>query len=252
MVGKSALGHPDGIDSVATLVRAIERRDTLSRREREALGAAISVERTVPARGTILAAHHPTEASTLLLEGMIARQIHLPTGKREIMAVHVPGDFVDLHSFLLKSLDHDVVALTDTRVATVPHDRLRRITENEPHLSRLLWFLTTVDAAVHRQWFAVRGRAAAGRIAHLLCELQMRLEIVGLADDHGFALPLTQADLGDMTGLTAIHVNRTLKRLRESSLAEVQGGRVTIPDLAKLRALAEFDPTYLYAQHRSS
>jgi CRP-like cAMP-binding protein len=143
-----------------------------------------------------------------------------------------------------------VVALSDVRVALFPHSVLRRLTETEPHLARMLWLLTVIDAAVHREWTARLGHSAAVRIAHLLCELQMRLEAVDLATAEGFAIDLTQADLGDMTGLTPVHVNRTLRKLREANLAVVRDGYVSIPDRGRLRDFAGFDPTYLYLDKR--
>jgi CRP-like cAMP-binding protein len=164
--------------------------------------------------------------------------------------MHVPGDFVDLHSLLLKRLDHDVVALTKIRVALVPHVVLRRLTETEPHLARMLWLLTVIDAAIHREWIGRLGHSAAVRIAHLLCELQARFGVVGLATPEGFPIDLTQSDLGDMTGLTPVHVNRTLRKLREAGLAVVRDGYASIPDLPRLRDFAGFDPTYLYLENQ--
>ncbi len=235
-------------DVVDALVRALERRDTVSAREREALAAAVGEVRLHPAGNTLIRAHRQTESSTLLIDGMIGREFTTAEGKRQIVALHVAGDFVDLHSLLLKSLDHDVTALTDVKVALFPHAALRRITKTEPHLARMLWLLTVVDAAIHREWIARAGHSAAVKVAHLLCELQVRLAIVGRADDTGFTLDLTQTDLGDMAGLTSVHVNRTLRKLREAGLALVRDGLASIPDLQKLRDFAGFDPTYLYAE----
>lgn len=235
-------------DIVGSLVRALARRDALPAREQAALAAAVSEIKVAPAGATLVGAQVIVENSTLLVEGFIARLYHSTSGRRQIVAIHVPGDFVDLHSMPLKKLDHDVVALTDVRFAHVPHAALRRITETEPHLTRMLWFLTAADAAIQREWTAALGHSAAGRIAHRFCELQLRLAIVGRADPAGYALPLTQADLADMTGLTAVHVNRTLRHLREAGLMTFRDGRVTIPDLARLHAFASFDPLYLYTE----
>ncbi|UAK26350.1 Crp/Fnr family transcriptional regulator [Sphingomonas nostoxanthinifaciens] len=238
----------DAEEPIDTLVRALERRDDVSARERAALAAAVGDVRVHPPGDVLIRAGALTESSTLLLEGMLSRQFYLGEDKRQIVAAHVAGDFVDLHSLLLKRLDHDVVALSDVKVALFPHAALRRITEKEPHLARLLWLLTVIDAAVHREWTGRLGHSAAVRVAHLLCELQMRLTIVGGGSDQGFPLALTQADIGDMTGLTGIHVNRTLRKLRESGLVIVRAGYVSVPDVAHLRAFARFDPTYLYAE----
>jgi len=186
----------------------------------------------------------------LLLDGLLARVFYMSEGKRQIVAMHLPGDFVDLHSLLLKRLDHDVVALSEVRVALVPHTVLRTLTETEPHLARMLWLLTVIDAAIHREWIGRLGHSAAVRIAHLLCELHARFAVVGLATPEGFAIDLTQADLGDMTGLTPVHINRTLRKLREANLAVMRDGYAAIPDLRHLQEFADFDPTYLYLENR--
>jgi len=232
------------------LVRALERRDTLSEAERDALAQAIAEVRIYAPNDTLIRAGVTAEYSTLLVSGLLGRAYYMSEGKRQIVAMHLPGDFVDLHSLLLKRLDHDVVALTDVRVALFPHAILRRMTETEPHLARMLWLLTVIDAAIHREWTGRLGHSAAVRIAHLLCELQTRMAVVGLATPEGFAIDLTQADIGDMTGLTPVHVNRTLRKLREANLAVVRDGYAAIPDLDKLRDFAGFDPTYLYLEKR--
>jgi len=203
-----------------------------------------------PPGDTLIRAGVSAEYSTLLVDGLLGRVFYMSEGKRQIVAMHVPGDFVDLHSMLLKRLDHDVIAMSEVRVALVPHAVLRTLTETEPHLARMLWLLTVIDAAIHREWIGRLGHSAAVRIAHLLCELQMRFAVVGLTTPEGFPFDLTQADLGDMTGLTPVHVNRTLRKLREAGLAVIRDGFASIPDLRHLQEFAGFDPTYLYLEHR--
>jgi len=232
------------------LIRALERRDTLSDREREALIKAIAEIRVHPPGDTLIRAGVSAEYSTLLVDGLLGRVFYMSEGKRQIVAMHVRGDFVDLHSMLLKRLDHDVIAMSEVRVALVPHAVLRTLTETEPHLARMLWLLTVIDAAIHREWIGRLGHSAAVRIAHLLCELQMRFAVVGLTTPEGFPFDLTQADLGDMTGLTPVHVNRTLRKLREAGLAVIRDGFASIPDLRHLQEFAGFDSTYLYLEHR--
>ena len=239
---------PGDLDIVAVLIRALERRDRLSAQERDALAAVVGEVRIHPQGDTLIRAGVVADHSTLLLDGMLGRVFYMSEGKRQVVALHTPGDFVDLHSLLLKRLDHDVVAMSEVRVALFPHAGLRKLTETEPHLARMLWLLTVIDAAIHREWIARLGHSAAVRIAHLLCELHARLLVVGGATREGFAIDLTQADLGDMTGLTPVHVNRTLRKLREAGLAIVRDGYASIPDIAKLRDFAGFDPTYLYLE----
>lgn len=248
--GARARTESEDTATVDLLIRALERRDALSAREREALARAIAEVRIYAPGDTLIRAGVSAEYSTLLVDGLLARAFYMSEGKRQIVAMHVPGDFVDLHSLLLKRLDHDVVALTEVRVALVPHNLLRALTETEPHLARMLWLLTVIDAAVHREWTGRLGHSAAVRIAHLLCELHARFGVVGLSTREGFPINLTQADLGDMTGLTPVHVNRTVRKLREANLAVVRDGYASIPDLRRLQEFADFDPTYLYLENR--
>jgi CRP-like cAMP-binding protein len=185
--------------------------------------------------------------SILLLDGMAARYKLLSGGRRQISAIHVAGDFVDLHGFLLKVLDHGVVALSSCTIATVPHELLKTITETSPHLTRMLWLSTLIDASIHREWIANTGRRAAlERTAHLICELYTRLKAVGRVEEWSFRLALTQAGLGDALGLSLVHVNRVVQALRAEQLVTWEGRVVTILDWVRLSGLAEFDPTYLH------
>ncbi|HUD95325.1 Crp/Fnr family transcriptional regulator [Sphingobium sp.] len=232
-------------------IAKLRARDELSSQEEDAIRAAVAEVRIYEPDLTVIRRAEQLTHSTLLLDGFMCRYKDLSDGQRQISELHVSGDFVDLHSFTLKYLDHDIMTLTPCRVALVPHEKLQEITEQHPHLARLYWFLTNIDAAVHREWELSLGRrSAVARIAHLFCELQVRLCIVGMADDRGFELPLTQAELAECSGLTAVHVNRSLKALREDGLVEFRRSRVELRSLEKLRMLAEFDPMYLYVDRR--
>ena len=238
-------------DPVATLLLKLRRRDEIGVREEEVLRNAVAEVRSFPAGRTIVRSGQVLEQSMLLVDGLLARFKDLSDGQRQIMEIHVAGDFADLHGFPLKRLDHDVGALTAVRMAFVPHAELVRITEEEPHLARILWMSSLIDAAIQRERIlSVGRRAARSRIAHLLCELYLRLEVVGLADDGAYDLPLTQLDLGDATGLTSVHVNRMLRELREERLLTFRGGRVAIHDWERLKQAAEFDPTDLHLECR--
>lgn len=232
-------------------LRKLRARDEVSAEEERVIREAAGPAREVPARTTIIRAGDLLSASTLLLDGLMCRYKDLRNGERQITELHVAGDFVDLHSFTLKRLDHNIMALSPCRIALVPHERLTRITEEHPHLARIYWFTTNLDAAIHREWELSLGRRTAlSKTAHLLCELQVRLGLVDLADDVGYDLRLTQIDLAECLGLTAVHVNRTLRQLREQGLVTVNKGRVEILDPAGLRKVAEFDPAYLYLERR--
>ena len=239
------------LSPIDRLVRKLERRDTVSAEEKRILERAVARIETVAAHEDIIVEGVPQTESRLLLEGVSCRYKAMSDGRRQIMEIHFAGDFIDLHSFTLKHLDHNVGAATRVSLAVVPHTALRDITEAQPHLTRLLWFSTLLDAAIHREWVVSAGRRSAlARIAHLFCELFLRLQVVGLGDDHAYPLPLTQEDMADVCGLTPVHVNRTLQELRGTGAVEWQRGIVTIKDWPALQAIAEFDPTYLFLNHQ--
>jgi len=245
------LKESDAADAIAGLLLKLRARDLIGDEEEAVLRASVAEVQEHPG-GRVLVRHGTTlSASTLLVEGIVCRFKDLADGQRQIMELHVGGDFVDLHGFLLKQLDHNVGSMTPVRIAVVPHDALRGITETHPHLGRMLWFSTLLDAAIHREKILSIGRRSAlARIAHIFCELFVRLRIIGLAKDSGYALPLTQADLADVTGLTSVHVNRMLKKLRDDNLLTFRGGIVTIGDWDRLQRVAEFDPAYLHLERR--
>ena len=222
-------------------------RDALTEEERMVLDSAVSQVRTVPARQQLMARGELTTTSTLLLEGFMCRYLDDREGYRQLVSMHVPGDFVDLHGFPMRRLDHDICTLGPCTVATVEHRTLEEIVAERPHLTRWLWFSTLLDAAIHREWIFRLGRLGAeGRVAHFFCELNARLEMVELAADGQFSLPATQADVAEACGITGVHVNRVLRAMRERGLLRFRSGEVRILDLARLTALAEFDPAYLY------
>ncbi len=236
---------------IETHLLKLKARDELSAGQEQAVRNMIAEVRDVRADKTIIRAGEELSFSVLLIEGILCRYKDLRDGSRQISELHVTGDFADLHGFTLKRLDHSVLALTPCQIALVAHERIEAMTAEHPHLARLWWFTTNMDAAIHREWVLSLGRRSAlSRTAHLFCELRVRLGIVGRADDTGYDLPLTQTDLAECLGLTPVHVNRTLKELRTRGLVEFRGGRVAIHDRAGLERVAEFDPAYLYLESR--
>jgi CRP-like cAMP-binding protein len=233
-------------------LRKIRARDEITAAEEEAIRTCVTEIRDISTNSRIIRANEPLEVSTILLDGLACRYKDLRNGERQITELHVAGDYMDLHSFTLKRLDHDVLALTPCRIAITPHDRLRKITEDFPHLTRVYWFATNLDAAIHREWVLSLGRRpAAARIAHLFCELYIRLGISGLTEKLSYALNLTQAELAECLGLTAVHVNRMLRELREQGLVTFREARVSILNWEGLQHAGEFDPSYLYLEQRS-
>jgi CRP-like cAMP-binding protein len=229
----------------------LKARDTMTLEEERVLGDAVARTQEVASDKVVVRAGEELHVSILLLEGLMCRYKDLRNGQRQIMELHVPGDFVDLHSFLLKRLDHNVMSLVPSRIALVPHDNLTAITERHPHLARLLWLTTLIDAAIHREWLVSLGRRSAiARIAHFFCEMHVRLDVVELGDPAGFPLDITQTDLAECLGLTSVHVNRTLKQLRNAELAVFRDGRVDILNPTGLKRTAEFQPDYLQIERR--
>lgn len=234
---------------VTTLVDKLSLRDSISPGEIEALRDVLGALRETRAGTEIVREHTHPQHSTLLISGFSARYVTVADGGRQITQLNISGDFIDLHSLLMKQMDHGVVALTDCVIAPAPHAKLIALTETHPHLTRLLWLDTIIDAAIHRQWLAAMGRRSGlGHLAHLICELYLRLQAVGQAGDLAFNLPLTQSVLGDALGLSPVHVSRLTTELRGEGLVSWSGGRIEIRDWRRLAELAEFDPTYLRLQ----
>jgi CRP-like cAMP-binding protein len=234
------------VNRLTHLIRYLECRDHVSEEEKLALKSLPWRIKTFAADETIIRQGDVRTESCLLLEGFAARSQGMAEGTRQFTAVHVAGDFVDLHAFTLKIMDHDVMSMKACTAAIVPHQSLKQLSEDFPHLSRLLWLTTTIDGAIQRAWIVSMGRRSArDRLAHLICELFIRLKSVGLVTGNSFDLPVTQIDLADIMGLSAVHANRTLQSLRREEAVTWEGKTVTIPDWDQLTSLAQFDPTYL-------
>jgi CRP-like cAMP-binding protein len=229
------------------LIRKFEYLHDLSDAEKVVLAGLVSKHVEIAADADILCDGDRPRTSNLLLEGVVFRYQITPDGKRQIMSFHIPGDIFDAQNFLLESMDHSVGALTACKVAVIPHERLRALTEEHPRLARAVWKDTLVDAAVFREWIVNVGRRNAyQRIAHLVCELYARMEIVGLAKDGRMAWPFTQTEIGDATGLSVVHVNRTMQELRHDKLISLGSPSLTIHDWEALQGAGQFDPRYLH------
>ncbi|WP_232725676.1 Crp/Fnr family transcriptional regulator [Qipengyuania seohaensis] len=187
-----------------------------------------------------------TDRSTMLIEGYVFRTIE-SGDRRYIVGVQVPGDFVDLHGFALKRLDHSIVAAGPVKVGTVSHESLRRVMQERPNIARAMWFATLLDASIHRKWIQILEQLdAPKRIAHLYAELHKRLELVGRNVPRTLRTPFTQIDLADMCGVSAIHANRAVGKLRELGVAEIRRGDLYTEDWERLQRYARFNADYLY------
>ena len=225
-------------------------RHELSGAELEALESAVSRTITIEPRTTLVNRGDRLENSYYLMEGTMLRHLDDKRGERQLVGVNIAGDFVDLHGYPMKRLDHSVQSLDRVTVAEVPHRRITDMLSDSPHLARLLWFSTLLDAAMHREWIFRLGRLnAEGRIAHLISELIERLRYVGLYDGARFPIPLLQRDYAEACGITPVHANRSFRTLKERGVVDLDGGgRLRILDEDALKRLCGFDGSYLYGE----
>ena len=183
----------------------------------------------------------------VVLEGFSCVYKLTSEGKRQIMALHVPGDIPDLQSLHLDIIDINIASISACKLGYVQHDDLHRLFKRHPRLNDAFWRQTLVDAAIFREWLLNIGqREAYTRIAHIICEILLRLKAVGLVEDETFTMPVTQAELADATGMTPVHMNRVLQTLRTDGLISGKRNQMHIPDWQKLVEAGEFDPIYLH------
>ncbi len=183
----------------------------------------------------------------MVLTGLACRYKVLRDGRRQIMAFLIPGDLCDAEIFILKAMDHGVAAMTPTTTALVSAEVMRETLREPGNLGEGLWWGTMTDLGVLRERIIDHGRRnAKERIAHLLYEMLVRYRMVGLAGDNSFDFPITQVDLADATGLTPVHANRTLQKLKADGLVERSGRVIRVLDPAGLKRVAQFNAGYLH------
>lgn len=233
--------------TIALLIRKLEVLGPLTDEERRVVGGLHLCSRPVAADCDLVHEGERRSHCLLLVEGFACRYKMSQNGARQIVSFHIPGDFVDLQSLLLGTMDHSIAAITPVQVAAVPHATLLGWTQPYPNLVHLLWRDTLIDAATFREWVVnVGGRTAYQRTAHLLCELVARLRAVGLARGDTCDLPISQVKLADALGLSPVHTNRMLQQLRGEGLIELGGGLLVVHDWEELKQAGGFDPTYLH------
>ncbi|TXN72833.1 helix-turn-helix domain-containing protein [Methylobacterium sp. WL6] len=235
------------------LVRKLEGFASLSEADKAVLKQISVPSQAVPLRADLVREGEAPKGVFLILEGMACRHKVRANGARQITAYLVPGDLCDLDVALLDTMDHSITTLSACRVVRIAPETIAEVMENHPQIARALRMTTLVDEATLREWLVNVGcRSALERVAHLFCELQVRLAAVGLAEDKSYDLPLTQEALADTTGLSSVHLNRTLQELRRQGLIKLQRRRLTILDLPRLKALAEFKANYLHLGERAA
>ena len=234
------------------LILKLEQFTRLSSDDKLALEqAAARKVRRLGSREDIIQEGDSPRSINLILDGWACRYKVLEDGRRQIVAFLIPGDLCDIRMFILKQMDHSIGALTPVTVAEIPADAILEIADTSTRLSRALWWNSLVEEAIAREWTTNLGqREAIERLAHLFCELFLRLRSVGLTDSqsgqHSFELPVTQEQLADATGMSTVHVNRTLQEMRDTGLIVLKGKMLSIPNPEMLRSVAMFNPNYLH------
>lgn len=186
----------------------------------------------------------------LILSGWACRYKQLEDGRRQVVSFFLPGDMCDLNVFILKEMDYSIGTITPVTIADLSREFFDEISAGYPRIATALWWETLVNAAIQREWTMNLGqRTASERMAHLLCEIYFRLRLGGLTDDSSCDFPLTQSDLADATGLSKVHVNRTLQELRATGLIVLKGKTLTVPSLERLMNTGLFNPNYLHMEH---
>jgi CRP-like cAMP-binding protein len=194
----------------------------------------------------------PPLSCSLILRGFAFRQKLVSNGARQIISIHIPGEFVDLQNVLFDVADDSVQSLGRSEVAVLPKDAMAELFAAHPNIRRAAWLDTLIDSSVFREWVVNLGRRdARGRIAHLLCELMARLKASGLMDSDVCDFPLTQEQIADATGLTPVHTNRTLQTLRKDGLISLSSNRLTVLDWNKLADAGDFNDRYLHHASRT-
>jgi CRP-like cAMP-binding protein len=235
--------HPEH----SPLVRKLESIFTLMDDERQAL-LNLPMQVVVIKEGQdIVRAGDSPSRSCLLLSGFTCTYKITGAGKRQIVSFGIPGDMPDLQSLHLDILDNSVSTLTQCRVGFIAHEVLRDLCDRFPRITTAFWRESLIDAAIFREWVTNVGqREAYARMAHIFCELIVRLRAVGLVEDHRCDLPITQAEFADAIGVSTVHVNRVLQEMRANGIIELSGDRLYVPDWETLKRAGDFDPVYLH------
>jgi CRP-like cAMP-binding protein len=229
------------------VIRRLESRSPLADTDRAALRALPFTYRNLDPSAYVVREGEPPEYCAVLLAGFAYRHKVTGAGERQILAVHMAGEFLDLQNSFLAVTDHNVQALTRCDLALVPVAALEALASGYPRIARAMWIDTLIDAAVFREWLVNVGRRdSTSRIAHLLCEYALRLHAAGLAEERRYELPMTQEQIADAVGLTPVHVNRVLKELGRMKLILRDKRAVEILDWDGLRSVGDFNSRYLH------
>jgi len=234
--------HP----ALSGFLRRLLLRSKLTQEEQGAILSLEGVTVQATANRDLVRPGEKVSYSCLVIEGLVGRYDQMADGSRQTTSFFIVGDMADLQSAVCPIAGWGLVALTNSTVLKVPHAALVDISTSYPAISRAFWRDTVVDAAILSKWVANIGRKSArARIAHVLSEMGHRMEEAGIGTRTRFGFPVTQEQLADAMGLTSVHVNRTLRALRQEGAVDFRHSVVDVLDLERLHSIAEFDPMFL-------
>jgi len=249
MTGANGCSSGNQADPDTVVASKLEAFTRLSGDDKAALAQVSRNVRFVEPRRDLISEGDKPRYVHLMLDGWACRYKQLPDGKRQIVSLFVPGDFCDVNVYILKYMDHSIGAITRLKVAMITPEEMDGLTSTRPRMTQALWWHELVTSAIQREWTLNLGqRSAYERLAHLLIELYLRLNTVGRAQNGRCDFPLTQNDLADATGLTAVHVNRTLQELRRDRLIELDRKQLQILDLDRIIDVSMFNSNYLHLE----
>jgi CRP-like cAMP-binding protein len=235
---------------LAPALRKLEQRVLSSQEDRSAFYALPFSIKSLNTHSYIIREQDLTKTCCILLSGFAFRSKIVGAGGRQILSIHIPGDMLDLQHAFLGVADHSIQMMTAGDVAYVAAGAVQELAFSFPAIGRAMWLETLVEASIFREWIANVGRRdARTRVAHFLCEIAVRLQSAELMTGNRYELPMTQEQIGDATGLTSVHVNRTLRLLRAEGLITSDRRAIQIEDWKALSAIGDFSTTYLHADN---
>lgn len=243
-----AISHPLGL-----LVKKLQIHAALSETDRQDILALPFKLKTLEPQAYTVREGDPAELCGVLISGFAYRQKLTGDGARQIVALHIPGEPLDLQHLYLDVADHSVQTLTRADLAFVPRTELQKLARENASVGHAMMVMLQVEASISREWILNVGRRQAKeRLAHVLCEFAIRLEAQGLAEEYGYTLPMTQETLADVLGMTPVHVNRSIKALEADGLITRNRRIINFPDWKRLRETADFNQRYLHLEQQEA